>query len=258
MKLGVMWSPLRAAVFAVCLLTAAGVSRDAAAQPPPQLSLPQVPVLDPSSAALTVPSQPLVNETTGPVTRAGTAAVSTTVSMDVLDDSRPMARGDVVNLRIIEDRDPPVSLKVTDAGDIEVPYIGRVRAEGKTPRAFAFDVKHMLERDYYHRATVIVSLDMEGQRSPGRIYVTGAVRGAGPQDIPANERFTVSKAILRAGGFSDFSNQRKVRLTRSNLNGTTETFTIDVKEIIEKGRQELDVEVLPNDFVVVPERMINF
>lgn len=256
MKLGFMRSPSRAAFLAVCLSGAAGVLRDAAAQPPPQLALPQVPGVPTSPAGAT--SQPLVTETTSPVTRAGTAAVSATVSMDVLDDFRPMVRGDVVNFRIVEDRDPPVSLKVTDSGDIEVPYIGRVRAEGKTPRSFAFDVKSLLERDYYHKATVIISLDLEGQRSPGRIYVTGAVRGAGPQDIPPNERFTVSKAILRSGGFADFSNQRKVKLTRSKPDGTTETFTIDVKEIIERGRQELDVEVLPNDFIVVPERMINF
>ncbi len=191
-------------------------------------------------------------------TRAGSAPVSTTVSMEVLDANRPLGRGDVVNFRIVEDRDPAVSLQVTDSGDLEVPYIGRVRAEGKSPRALAFDIKSLLEREYYHNATVIIGLDTEGQRSPGRIYVTGAVRGAGPQEIPANEKFTVSKAILRAGGFADFANQRKVKLTRAKPDGSTDTIIVDVKEVIEKGRQDLDAEVKPNDFIVVTERMINF
>lgn len=191
-------------------------------------------------------------------TRAGSAPVSTTVSMEVLDANRPLGRGDVVNFRIVEDRDPAVSLQVTDSGDLEVPYIGRVRAEGKSPRALAFDIKSLLERDYYHHATVIIGLDTEGQRSPGRIYVTGAVHGAGPQEIPANEKFTVSKAILRAGGFADFANQRKVKLTRAKPDGSTDTIIVDVKEVIEKGRQDLDAEVKPNDFIVVTERMINF
>jgi protein involved in polysaccharide export with SLBB domain len=191
-------------------------------------------------------------------TRAGSAAVSATVSMDVLDVSRPLARGDVVNFRIVEDRDPPISLRINDSGDIEVPYVGRVGAQGKTPRTLAQEIKGLLERDYYHSATVILGLDMEGQRTPGRIYVTGAVSGAGPQEIPFNEKFTVSKAILRAGGFADFANQRKVKLTRAKPDGTTDTMIIDVKEVIEKGRQDLDVEVLPNDFIVVSERLINF
>ena len=196
--------------------------------------------------------------TENPPTRAGSAAVSATVSMDVLDDSRALGRGDILNLRIVEDRDPPISLQVTDSGDVEVPYIGRVQASGKTPRRLAFDIKGILERDYYHQATVIVGLDMEGQRSPGRIYLTGMVGAPGPQEIPPNEKFTVSKAILRAGGFATFANQRKVRLTRARGDGQTDTEVIDVKEIIEKGRHDLDVELRPNDFIVVPERLINF
>lgn len=209
----------------------------------------------PASTPVGTPPPPM---TENAPTRAGMAPVSSTVSMDVLDSGRPLNRGDVVNFRIVEDRDPAVSLQVTDSGDLEVPYIGRVHATGKSPRALAYEIKGLLEREYYHNATVIIGLDQEGQRSPGRIYVTGAVNGAGPQDIPPNEKFTVSKAILRAGGFSDFSNQRKVKLTRANANGSTQTMIIDVKEIIEKGRQDLDVVVQPNDFIVVPERMINF
>jgi protein involved in polysaccharide export with SLBB domain len=149
----------------------------------------------------------------------GTAAtVSTTVSMDVLDGNRPLARGDVLNFRIVEDKDPPVALRVNDAGNIEVPYIGTVSAAGKTPRQLAFDVKAMLEREYYHNASVIISLDTAGERSAGLFYITGAVNGGGPM----------------------------------------ETITVNVKEILEKGRQDLDVEVLPNDLIRVPERLINF
>lgn len=192
-------------------------------------------------------------------TRIGPAAVSTTVSMDVLDDSRPLSRGDTINFRIVEDRDPPVTLQITDSGDLEVPYIGRVRAEGKTPRALAFELKGLLEADYYHFATVIIGLDVAGQRSPGLVYVTGMVGSPGPLTIPPGEKFTVSKAILRAGGFANFANQRKVKLTRQVGNeGQTQTQVIDVKQIIEKGRQDLDVEVLPNDLILVPERLINF
>lgn len=189
----------------------------------------------------------------------GTAAtVSTTVSMDVLDRSRPLARGDVLNFRIVEDKDPPVALRVNDAGNIEVPYIGTVSADGKSPHELAFAVKAMLERDYYHNATVIISLDTAGEKSAGLFYMTGAVRGGGPMEIPFNEKFTVSKAILRAGGFADFANERKVLVQRPKPDGSTETITVNVKEVIEKGRQDLDIEVLPNDLIRVPERLINF
>ena len=209
---------------------------------------------NPSAPPKAVPAAPQ-----RPAESLGTAAtVSATVSMDVLDSNRELARGDVLNFRIVEDKDPPVALRVNDAGNIEVPYIGTVSAAGKTPRQLAFDVKAMLERDYYHNATVIISLDTAGERSAGLFYITGAVNGPGPMEIPFNEKFTVSKAILRAGGFAEFANQRKVLVTRPQQDGTTETITVDVKEVIEKGRQDLDVEVLPNDLIRVPERLINF
>lgn len=245
----------RGGIGVFALVAMVWVSAVAVAQPLPLLPDPTPP---PAPAAGTVsPSAPGAS-TANPPTRAGTAAVSATVSMDVLDDSRTLNRGDIVNFRIVEDRDPPVSLQITDSGDMEIPYVGRLRAEGKTPRQLAFEIKSLLERDYYHNATVILAIDMEGQRSPGIIYVTGMVGAPGPMPIPPNETFTVSKAILRAGGFATFANQRRVRLTRTMADGETKVQTIDVKEIIEKARPDLDVEVLPNDLILVPERLINF
>ena len=189
---------------------------------------------------------------------SSTAAVSATVSMEVLDDSRALTIGDAINLRIVEDGDPPVTLQIKDSGNLEVPYVGPVRAAGLTPRRLAYAIKSELERDYYHNATVIIGLDTARQQSAGLFYITGMVNSPGPQEIPTYETLTVSKAILRAGGFSNFANQRKVKLTRAGPGGSTETSIIDVKQIIEKGRLDLDIEIRPNDFIVVPERLINF
>ena len=241
---------------AVAILGAMSVARlDAQLVPMPPAAQPveQQPTKPPVAPLPTIPSRAKSSGES-----SGTAAVSTMGSMDVLDNSRQLSRGDVINFRIIEDGDPPVALRINDSGDIEVPYVGGIQAQAKTPRALASEIKSMLERDYYHTATVIISIDVEGQKSAGQFYMSGAVRSTGPQEIPFNEKFTVSKAILRAGGFADFANERKVKLTRALPDGQTETKFINVKEIIEKGRLDLDVEIQPNDFITVPERLINF
>ena len=41
------------------------------------------------------------------------------------------------------------------------------------------------------------------EKSRGRVYVYGSVKGQGPQEIPADESYTVSKAVIRAGGFGE-------------------------------------------------------
>jgi len=189
--------------------------------------------------------------------RDSSSAAAYTTSMDVLDDERPLRIGDRLSMRVVEDREPPVSLLVTDSGEVEVPLIGRVIAKGKTCKQLAYAIKVPLERDYYYKATVIIALDVAGLKSPGRVYVTGQVRNQGPLDIPPDETFTVSKAILRAGGFADFANKRKVKLVRKK-GGSTETTIVDVELVVKKGRTDKDPVVEADDTIIVPERLINF
>jgi polysaccharide biosynthesis/export protein len=189
--------------------------------------------------------------------RDSSSAAAYTTSMDVLDDQRPLRIGDRLSMRVVEDRELPVSLLVTDSGEVEVPLIGRVLAKGKTCKQLAYAIKVPLERDYYYKATVIIALDMAGLKSPGRVYVTGQIRNQGPLDIPPDETFTVSKAILRAGGFADFANKRKVKLIRKK-GSSTETIIVDVDLVVRKGRTDKDPVVEPDDTIIVPERLINF
>jgi polysaccharide export outer membrane protein len=186
------------------------------------------------------------------------AVVATTNSMEVLDATRPLQKGDVLSYRVVEERRVPIPLFVTDSGEVEVPLIGRVAALGKTCRELAYGIKAPLEREYFHKATVIVGLDQVGTRSGGRIYLSGQVRSQGPMEIPGDEEFTLSKAILRAGGLADFANSRKIKLIRKREDGSTETTVIDFDEIVKKGRYEKDPVLKPEDRVVVPEKFVNF
>jgi polysaccharide export outer membrane protein len=187
-----------------------------------------------------------------------TSIVANTTSMDVLNDQRLLRVGDRLSMRIVEDRKSLATLFVADSGEVEVPLIGRVQAKGKTCKQLAYAIKGPMERDYYYKATVIVGLDQATLKSPGRLYITGQVRNQGSVEIPPDENFTVSKAILRAGGFSDFANRKRVKLIRKIANGTTETKIVDLDKITVKGKTELDVPVEPDDTIIVPERLINF
>lgn len=179
-------------------------------------------------------------------------------SSDSLDDKRKLAIGDHISYRVIEDKNPAVDLVVTDAGDLEVPLLGRVAAAGKTCRQLAYEMRPVLEKTYFYKATVIVALDMATQKSPGRIYVTGMVAGPGPQDMPADEVYTLSKAITRAGGVAQFGNEHRVKIVRKDADGTTHDMDVDVGEIINKGHLEKDPVLQPNDMIVVPKKLINF
>ena len=179
----------------------------------------------------------------------------------VADDKYKLRIGDKVSFQIVEDRDAPKSLLVTDSGELDIPYIGRVSAVDKTCKQLAQELKTLLEKDYYYKATVVLSLD-QANRLLGRVYVWGQVRNQGPIDIAMNENLTAGKAILRAGGFGDFANKKKVRVIRAG--GPTgdatgkQTFELNMVEILEDGKTEKDLLLQPDDFIIVPSRLINF
>ena len=116
-----------------------------------------------------------------------------------------------------------------------------------------------MEKEYYYRATVVIALD-QANKLLGRVYIWGQVRTQGPIDLLVNERLTVGKAILRAGGFADFANKKKVKVVREGGGGgeSKQTFELNMVDILERGETEKDVVLQPDDLIIVPSRLISF
>jgi len=181
--------------------------------------------------------------------------------MESLDDTKALTTGDVVSYRVIEDREDPRQLIITELGEIEVPYAGRYVALNKTCKQLAQELKTYLEKDLYYKATVIVALDFKSRaankESPGKVTVVGEVRNPGVQVIPPDDLLTVSRAILAAGGVTPFGRKTKVRITRTSSANTNETKTIeiDLTEIWDKGRTHKDEKLEPGDLITVPRTL---
>jgi polysaccharide export outer membrane protein len=142
---------------------------------------------------------------------------------------------------------------------VEIPCLGRFPAEKKSCRELAVSIKTALEREYYLHATVIIALDGLA-KSRGRVYVVGPVRSPGPQDIPGDEVLTVSKAVIRSGGFNEFADKHRVKITRGSAvhSPVSRTFVVDLVQILDRGKTELDLPLEPGDVILVPERVVRF
>lgn len=175
------------------------------------------------------------------------------------DRDKPLGIGDIVSFSIAEDRDPPVTLSVTDTGELDFPYIGRVAARTRTCASVAAEVKRRLEADFYNRATVRLGIIRVNKASSlGKIYLSGLVHTPGPQDLYPGEKMTVSAAIVKAGGFAQFADTARVKITRRTKNGKTETMSADVGAVLKKGKLDHDIEVQDGDFIFVPQKLWNF
>ena len=206
-------------------------------------------------------------QTTSP---SGASSGATTMSagmlnsMDVLDNTRAIRPGDVLSLRVVEDRKEPIQVSVGVTGEIQAPYVGLVKAAGKTSRQLADSIKVDLEKAYFQTATVIVTIDSTPP-DRGGIYTTdmefftvfGQVIRQGKYEIPSDEDITMSQAILRAGGFAQFANPKAVKLVRTTPQGN-KTILINCDDIMRKGNLNNDIYIRDGDVLIIDEKKINF
>ncbi len=189
-------------------------------------------------------------------------------TMDQLDNVRPLGYGDLVSFRIVEDRTAPIVLRVQDSGQLQAPHVGLVKAAGRTCRDVANSIKHELEKSYYKVATVIIALDraapvrgggsMTGvPGAPEFFTIFGQVQRQGKYELPADEDVSISQAVLRAGGFAQFANNKKVKLVRRTPGGN-KTILVNLGDIMTKGNLDHDIYVRNNDVIIVGEKIAQF
>lgn len=188
--------------------------------------------------------------------------------MNVVDNTTPIRQGDVISLRIVEDRKESIQLRVGVTGDINAPHIGLVHAAGRTCRELAFYMKNQLEKSLYNTATVIVAIDMRpdqpikggiGTREEELDVITvfGQVVRQGKYELPTNEDMTISQAILLSGGFAQFANPKKVKLVRKTPQGN-KTILVNVDQIMRRGNLDKDIFLRRGDVIIVDEKTVNF
>lgn len=177
------------------------------------------------------------------------APASQLMTSEPIDPDHKLGRGDRLNYRVVEDREPDRSyqLVVSDSGEVNLPLGGLVKAAGKTPQQLSTDIKSRLEKEYYYHATVIMGLDSVAQRaSRGRVYVSGAVKSTGSVELPMDAPLTASQAVDQVGGFIDFSNPKRSYVLRNGRK-----LMVDL-HAVETGKSTDDVVLQPGDKVFVP------
>ena len=232
----------------------------ASAQKAPEPTRATRPVFTDLTAA---PATPSVTNSAPALSPAAANFSNATASVSpghyVADDKYKLRAGDRVSFQILEDRDLPKSLLIADSGELDVPYIGRIMAAEKSCKQLAAELKGLLEKEYYYRASVVLALDA-ANKFWGRVYVWGQVRNQGPIDVSVSENLTAGKAILRAGGFADFANKKRVKVVHAAVAGAPAKPPVELNmiEILEDGKTDKDLALQPDDSIIVPSRLINF
>jgi polysaccharide export outer membrane protein len=159
-------------------------------------------------------------------------------------DDVALRSGDQINLRLAgvppEETSQVSGVYTVDgAGNINLPYIGKVHVAGLRQA----DVQNSVESNYRSKGiytSPIITISVQFDRL---VDVEGDVRS--PQRVRYTPDLTLLGAISASGGFTEYADQTKVSILRNG----SRTF-VNVKKV--RQNMEADPSLQPGDKISVP------
>ncbi|MFN7560888.1 MAG: polysaccharide biosynthesis/export family protein [Prosthecobacter sp.] len=175
------------------------------------------------------------------------------------DVGKPVPRlesGYIVSIQILEDKQDPVSQRIPETGEIQVPYIGLKKVAGKTCAEAAAEIRTELERRYFTKATVFVKIEKlkeyEGcfPEPVASVIVFGNVVQPGKFYFPWDSRGPVSALLAAAGGYTGERRFPRIKIVRRTPQGE-KTILVHGRAVFIEKRTEFDLYLRSNDFIFV-------
>ena len=169
----------------------------------------------------------------------------------VLVESYKMTVGDEVEVNVWDNEKLSVSEPIRPDGKISLPLVGDVMAAGLEPQELAAEIKERLYSFIKKPNVTVILTHLQGHEFLSRVRVTGSVEE--DMSMPYQQGMTVLDAVLEAGGVNLYADSNRTRLYRRTGRGS-ETYDIQLKDILEEGDMSTNTLLLPGDVITVPER----
>ncbi len=159
---------------------------------------------------------------------------------------------DLLKVVVFQEPDLEREVRISQEYSINLPLIGSVNLDGKSVRQAEEMVRQLYDADFLKNPQISIRVL---EYTPRTVQVLGAVNQAGTITFTPEKQMSIVEALARAGGHSRLADLKKVRLTRQLGGGRTETFTINVDDVM-KGVSSEPWLLQKDDVIVVPERIL--
>ena len=132
---------------------------------------------------------------------------------------------------------------VSEAGTINMPFIGQVKAAGLRAEQLAATLESRYKAAGIYTHPTFQVIDSSARKIEEQVVVVGVqVRRTGP--VPYNRNLTLYQAIQNAGGATEFGSMKRVKLIR---NGQQKQY--DLTQL-----QFMQIPLEPDDTIEVPQK----
>jgi len=146
-----------------------------------------------------------------------------------------LASGDVIRINVFGEKDLSIEeIRLNDAGIFSYPFIGDVRAKGKTAAEIEQMLTESLKGDYLVDPRVSVSV-----LTYREFFISGEVQK--PGGYPFQPGLTLRRAVALAGGLTERASEGRITIIRDP----------DASRTPEKAT--LDTVVMPGDTITIDQ-----
>lgn len=159
---------------------------------------------------------------------------------------------DLLRIVVFQEPDLERQVRIGQEYNINLPLIGSIDLKGKSVRQAEELIRARYDADFLKNPQITITVL---EYTPRTVQVLGAVNQAGAISFTPEQQMTIMEAIGKAGGQSRLADVRKVRLTRQTAEGKSETFTINLDDLM-KGTSTEKWPLIKGDVIFVPERIL--
>lgn len=159
---------------------------------------------------------------------------------------------DLLRIVVFQEPDLERQVRISQEYTVNLPLIGLIDLSGKSVRQAEEMIRARYDADYLKNPQITITVL---EYTPRTVQVVGAINQPGAIAFTPEQQMTIMEAIAKAGGQSRVADIRRVNLTRLTAEGKTETYTINLDDIM-KGRSTEKWPLLKGDVIFVPERIL--
>ena len=164
-------------------------------------------------------------------------------------DEYRIGPGDGVQIFVWDHEDLSTAVQVRPDGKISTPLVEDLQAAGRTPTELARDIEGVLAE--YVRSPVVTVI-MTGFQGEAQQQVRVVGQASQPRAVPYRQGMTVLDVMIEVGGLSEFAAGNRSRIIRK-INGESVEIRVRISDLLNEGRIEENVRMVPGDVLIVPE-----
>ena len=163
-----------------------------------------------------------------------------------LQSKSSLGVGDVIEVRVYEEKDLTGTYQISPQGTFSFPLIGEVKAEGMTPSSLSNEIAHRLKQGYLKRPQVSIFIKESNSK---KIFLLGKVKK--PGSYTYEEGMRIVQVIALAGGLLPIASSDLILIRKDPESKVEKRYQIPFKAI-SLGKAK-NVALYPGDIVYIPE-----